>query len=194
MVGGTGNDIYHVDEFGDIVFESCRPGYDQVNSTLSVYTLAANVENLSLVGASAVIGIGNGLDNFMVGSAFGNALNGLGGNDTLDGNGGADTLTGGTGRDVFRITNVDTIDTVTDFDVGAAGRHSWISEPCTGYIAGTSNPDLFVQFVVVGGDTTVQVDADGAGGGSTFQDVVVLEGVTFSSVNQAVLEGNLQLA
>ena len=51
-----------------------------------------------------------------------------------------------------------------------------------------------MQFVVVGGDTTVQVDADGAGGGSTFQDAVVLEGVTLTNVNQAVLEGNLQLA
>ncbi len=197
MVGGTGDDIYLVEQFGDIVFESAGQGHDQVNSMLSVYTLAANVENLSLVGASAVTGIGNGLDNLIRGNfglSVGNVLQGAAGNDTLDGTGGADTLTGGTGRDHFLITATDAVDHITDFDAGALGDTLDLSDLLTGYIPGTSNPNLFVQFVVVGGDTTVQVDADGAGGGSTFQDVVVLEGVTFSSVNQAVLEGNLQLA
>ncbi len=34
--------------------------------------------------------------------------------------GGADTLTGGAGRDTFRPSATDAIDSITDFDAGAA--------------------------------------------------------------------------
>ena len=40
------------------------------------------------------------------------------GNDILEGSAGNDTLTGGTGADIFKWTNNDNNDTITDFSIG----------------------------------------------------------------------------
>jgi Ca2+-binding RTX toxin-like protein len=48
MIGAAGNDIYYVDNLGDQVIELANEGNDTVQSTMS-YTLANNVENLSLL-------------------------------------------------------------------------------------------------------------------------------------------------
>ena len=87
--------------------------------------LAANVENLTLTGASAINGTGNGLANSLVGNAAANTLDGGLGADTLAGNLGKDTLTGGDGADTFVYTNAldtgnssTTRDLVTDFVSG----------------------------------------------------------------------------
>ncbi len=91
MIGGTGNDIYVVDAAGDVVTELAGQGTDTVQSSIS-YTLGANVENLSLTGATAINATGNTLDNVITGNAGDNVLNGGVGNDTL---------IGGDGNDVF---------------------------------------------------------------------------------------------
>ena len=94
MVGGAGNDTYSVDSLGDDVIELAGAGIDTVNAggNLGHYTLAANVENLNLVGA--VDGTGNDLDNVITGFySFDHVLEGLGGNDTLIGGSGEDTVT-----------------------------------------------------------------------------------------------------
>ncbi|MDZ7855405.1 calcium-binding protein [Sphaerotilus sp.] len=48
MAGGAGNDTYLVDDAGDVVTEAAGQGTDLVKSRVS-YTLAANVENLTLL-------------------------------------------------------------------------------------------------------------------------------------------------
>lgn len=98
MSGGMGNDVYHVDNLGDVVIETANQGTDLVQSTVN-HTLAANVENLLLLGAAGLSGTGNGLGNLITGNAGSNRLNGLGGNDTLNGAAGNDTLDGGAGSD-----------------------------------------------------------------------------------------------
>jgi hypothetical protein len=102
-------------------------------------------------------------------------------------------MSGGAGRDTFRVWTTDAVDSVTDFDAGPLGDTLDLSDLLTGYTAGVSDPNDFVQFVPGGGNTTVRVDADGAAGGAVFVDVAVLSGVTLTGVNQAVVEGNLQL-
>ena len=100
MQGGAGNDIYYVDNAGDVVTESVNAGMDTVNSSIS-YTLGSNIENLTLTGTAALNGTGNSLDNILTGNSGGNNLNGGSGNDSLYGGGGNDTLYGGLGNDLL---------------------------------------------------------------------------------------------
>lgn len=111
LIGGTGDDTYHVDA-NDTIVELLNEGYDTINTTRSTFTLPANVEALTFVGAGAFTGVGNGLDNTLTGGAGDDFLRGGAGNDTLLGAGGSDTadyltatgavtanLTGGTASD-----------------------------------------------------------------------------------------------
>ena len=100
MTGGTGNDTYVVDATGDTVVEGASAGTDLVQSTIA-YTLGSNVENLTLMGAGAVDGTGNGGANSLTGNSGNNTLSGLDGNDTLNGMGGNDLLVGGNGNDTY---------------------------------------------------------------------------------------------
>jgi Ca2+-binding RTX toxin-like protein len=125
MVGGADNDTYIVDDVGDVVVEAANEGdFDSVNTTLSSYTLGANVEALTSTGTEAFTGTGNELDNYINGGASNDTLFGLGGNDILQGRGGTNRLVGGSGNDAYEISSPDDIivesvddgtDTVTVF-------------------------------------------------------------------------------
>ncbi len=56
-----------VDNVGDVVTESGTDTADQVQSSVT-YTLATNVENLTLTGAAAINGTGNTLANTITGN------------------------------------------------------------------------------------------------------------------------------
>jgi serralysin len=100
------------------VIENAGEGVDTVRSQVS-YTLAENVENLTLLGAGNYNGTGNASDNVIVGNTGSNVLNGGGGNDTLAGGAGNDTLTGGSGNDTFVFGPGFGKDKVTDFAAGS---------------------------------------------------------------------------
>src|SRR6266704_669518 len=77
MVGGLGNDTYIVDSTGDVVFDTSTLA-TEIDTVYSSVTrmLGANLENLVLTGTAAIIGIGNGLANHLIGNAGDNVLNG----------------------------------------------------------------------------------------------------------------------
>ena len=133
MNGGLGNDIYVVDNVGDVAAEVAG-GTDTVQSSVT-HTLSANLENLTLTGAAAINGTGNAKDNIIIGNNANNVLTGLAGNDTLKGAGGADTLRGGDGNDTLNggtgADNMDgglgndlyVVDNVGDVAGEVAARH-----------------------------------------------------------------------
>ncbi|MDI1227524.1 MAG: type I secretion C-terminal target domain-containing protein [bacterium] len=95
MIGGIGNDTFVVDVTTDLVSEASGEGTDTVQSSIT-YTLAANVENLTLTGTTAINGTGNTDVNIITGN---------GGANTLDGGANADTLSGGLGNDTYVVDN-----------------------------------------------------------------------------------------
>ena len=121
MSGYGGNDIYYV-SVGDVITESGNPptypdaGTDTVRSYGS-WTLGLGLENLELLGTSAVNGKGNSYANVITGNAAVNTLEGQAGNDTLNGGAGADILIGGAGNDTY-IVGVG--DTITELSGGGA--------------------------------------------------------------------------
>ena len=99
LIGGLGDDTYITDG-ADTITELAAQGTDWVQSS-ATYTLAANVENLTLTGAGVINGTGNTLNNVITGNGSNNRLTGGAGNDTLNGGAGNDILNGGTGTDVL---------------------------------------------------------------------------------------------
>ncbi len=92
LAGGVGDDTYYVDNADDVISEAPDAGNDTVITTVDA-TLSANVERLVLT-AEARAGIGNELNNEIIGTS---------GDDLIDGGIGVDTLTGGLGNDTYVV-------------------------------------------------------------------------------------------
>ncbi|MGZ8176136.1 MULTISPECIES: beta strand repeat-containing protein, partial [Methylobacter] len=138
LIGGTGNDTYIIDSTADQIVEDTGD-IDTAQASVS-YTLALNVENLTLTGSGSINGTGNADGNIITGNSGINILAGNDGNDSLygfvgndvlnGGNGddllvggaGNDRLSGGAGADIFRFNTVANAssnkDTITDFVSG----------------------------------------------------------------------------
>jgi Ca2+-binding RTX toxin-like protein len=132
MDGGSGDDIYYVDTGADLTFEAVGGGVDTVYANVIVPNagvyLYANIENLVLQGTTA-FGVGNELNNSLLGSGSGNWLLGGAGDDNLNGMGGNDVLFGEGGNDVFAFVGSNGADVIGDFmrgqdriDLSAYGR------------------------------------------------------------------------
>jgi Ca2+-binding RTX toxin-like protein len=97
MTGFTGHDNYYVDNVGDVIVEAAGQGADRVYTTLSTYTLPANVEDLIMINPTSGIAfhaIGNALNNYMYGGV---------GHDEFEGGAGADHMVGHSGNDIYWV-------------------------------------------------------------------------------------------
>jgi Ca2+-binding RTX toxin-like protein len=103
MIGRDGDDVFHVDNAGDMATELAGQGNDTIVSIIS-RTLDANVENLVLV---ANAGMNTNIDG--TGNALANSLTGNGGNNVLDGGGAGDSMAGGFGNDTYIADSADSV-------------------------------------------------------------------------------------
>ncbi|MDB5793240.1 MAG: Hemolysin-type calcium-binding region [Massilia sp.] len=96
LTGGAGNDVYLIDNAGDVISESSggTSGIDLARVSAASYTLGSNVEELIFVGTGNFNGVGNSLGNTMTGGD---------GNDSLNGGTGSDRLIGGLGDDLYYV-------------------------------------------------------------------------------------------
>ena len=191
MLGGAGDDVYHVDSIYSRVFETTTlssgvdaGGFDRVVSSVS-YSIADGldgrqfIEKLRLIGNEDIDATGNGLDNILIGNDGNNAISGRAGDDLIIGGEGQDTLTGGSGSDTFQFADLDfggntvlTADIITDFGAGDVIDLHFVDA-----IPGTLANDRFafigsgafngvrgeLRFEQFGGDTYVQGDTNGDG-------------------------------
>lgn len=164
LTGGGGDDTYIVDNLGDLVIELAGGGVDLVHSTIS-WTLGDHLENLTLAGALALEGVGNGLGNAITGNDFANRLVGLGGDDALLGAGRNDVLEGGDGDDRLDgglhndVLNGDAGD---DLLLGGAGADTLDGGQGADDMRGGAGADLYRVDDLA--DTVTETDAGPLGG------------------------------
>jgi Ca2+-binding RTX toxin-like protein len=186
LMGGSGADQLSGGPGGDMVFGD--DGDDWLIGGDGVDQLHGGLDNDRMDGGAD--------DDRLFGNSGDDILNGDGGNDTLFGSVGkdvlrggigSDTLSGGMGKDrfVFDAVGPD-VDVITDFE---SGDILGIGEMLTGFSAGQEAD--FVRLVDGGANTTVQVDADGAANGSIYTSMVVLNGVTGTTLGALVNAGQI---
>lgn len=107
--GGDGNDTYIIRSTGTVTVTDSA-GTDTVK-TFATYPAATGIENVTLLGTTAVDITGNTSNNLLIGNSAVNSITGGTGNDTLNGGGGADVLSGEAGNDIYIA---DASDTVTE--------------------------------------------------------------------------------
>src|SRR5262249_57900911 len=94
MSGGLGNDIYFVDDPGDVVIEAPGEGNDIIYASVG-RTMGPNLDSIVLIdGAGDIDAAGNDDPNALIGNS---------GNNALDGKGGDDTMIGGAGNDSYFV-------------------------------------------------------------------------------------------
>jgi Ca2+-binding RTX toxin-like protein len=195
LIGGSGNDTLMGGD-GDDVLDG-GDGDDMLNGWIGADQLSggAGHDRLFAYNGNDWLSGGEGNDQLfggadhdhLDGGAHDDRLSGEAGDDVLQGGAGNDTLSGGAGADRFVFDGPGQgLDVITDFgtdDVLAIG------EMLVGFAAGQEAD--FVEFIDDGASTTVRVDMDGAAGGSGFEEIAVLNGVTGTTLPALVNAGQI---
>ena len=160
LVGGLGDDTYFANN-GDILTEGAGAGsgIDSVFTASNIFTLAANVENLTFTGAGNFAGTGNASNNVITGGAGNDLLNSAGGADTLIGGAGNDIMNGGAGNDMFVFAAGFGNDIISGFDANPGPSPPDLNQDLldiSGLTAG--NFAARVSIVDLGADTVVTID------------------------------------
>ncbi|CAN5190545.1 hypothetical protein BH10PSE4_BH10PSE4_11110 [soil metagenome] len=101
LVGGQGDDVYIVDNVGDVVSETIANGFDTVQTSKSwTATAGSEIERIIATGTTSVN---------LTGNLFAAVLEGNSATNILDDGGGADILKGLAGSDTYVVHNAATI-------------------------------------------------------------------------------------
>ena len=146
LAGLGGDDLYFVDNVGDLVVEIAGEGIDEVRTSIS-YALGVgvDVEKLATTNAAGTVAInltGNALVQLLIGNA---------GANIIDGGAGADTMRGLGGNDIYLVDDAN--DVVEEVSGGgndeartsvsyALGVDAYVERLVTSDAAGTANLNL----------------------------------------------------
>ncbi|MFO0199494.1 MAG: FG-GAP-like repeat-containing protein, partial [Alphaproteobacteria bacterium] len=195
MMGGFGDDLYIVDDLGDVVWEDVRRGTaDTVRLRISVFSAGrSEIENIigdapnmafHITGHADVSNrlTGAGLTDTLIGLGGADSLSGGDGDDRLEGGLGGDRLVGGNGQDQFVFNTAlisRNIDTIQDFNVAddtillddavftAVGGTDTLA--AAAFVTGTVATTLDHRIVYNDVSGALFYDADGLGGGAAIQ-------------------------
>lgn len=170
MVGKGGDDIYYVDNIGDVIVEQGGEGRDLVVTSIDFDLRGTNVENLRMTGT---------LNLQASGDAGANEIRGNDGYNIIRGDGGDDVLTGGGAVDLFMFDTtpgVGNVDRITDFAIfydrivlnplifSTAGPMGRLAEGA--FQTGTVATEADDRILYDGASGTLFYDADGNGAGA----------------------------
>ncbi|MGO4835152.1 hypothetical protein AB4144_23140 [Rhizobiaceae sp. 2RAB30] len=116
------------------------------------------MENLTLIGTSALAATGNSLANVLVGNGAANVLSGAAGNDILDGAAGADRMLGGAGNDIYRVDN--THDIVDESAAGSGGIDT-VQSSISFNLANTASVKGLVENLTLVGASSIAATGNG---------------------------------
>lgn len=137
-------------------FAGAAKGYFENRGSQSATVIGSNQAD-TLLGGSGIDNLSGGNGNDQVWGGYGNdTLNGGAGNDRIGGGLGNDAITGGSGNDIFRFSDDDGKDRITDFAKGFDKIHLLLV------------PANTVKVAQVGSDTTITYG----------DDTITLTGVT----------------
>ncbi|MEN9897666.1 MAG: hypothetical protein RLZZ66_1315 [Pseudomonadota bacterium] len=173
LIGGLGNDTYVVDSTTDTIKENVNQGIDVVQSSVS-FTLAINIENLVLLGNTAIVGTGNQSNNIIAGNSADNTLNGGAGVDTLIGGLGNDTYVVDSAKDTLTENLNEGIDTVESSVIYTLPTNfENLTLTGTSALAGTGNSSHNVIVGNSGNNTLAGLDGDDTLDGGAGRDTLI---------------------
>jgi Ca2+-binding RTX toxin-like protein len=192
MVGYGGDDIYYVDNAGDVTLEDVNGGTDRVVASAD-YRLGANVENLQAanIGGTAALALtGNEQANFIWGTQGSNVLAGRGGNDHLYGYAGADqflfnTEAGAANADWLDDFQAGTDKILLDNSVFTALADGAL--PASAFVTGTAALDADDRIIFDSATGSLFYDADGNGAGSALLVAVIPLGQALTAADLLVI-------
>jgi Ca2+-binding RTX toxin-like protein len=171
MVGGTGDDVYVVDDSGDLIVEDSDGDFDRAYIWTSSYTMAANLYAAHARYDGGITIVGNSGANQLWGGLGDDSLDGGGGNDLFFAGAGDDVMTGGTGNDSYQV------DDSGDVVVEAAGGGTdivylslaayilptWVENADLGYAGGarTLAANASNNLIIVSADSALTISAGG---------------------------------
>lgn len=113
LSGGLGDDLYIVDNVGDVIDETGPlSDTDTVESSVSFDLTGEPLENLTLTGTSDINGTGNSLANVLTGNSGDNLLSGKGGDDTYIIQNAGDAI-----DETGPLSDIDTVRSSVGFDL-----------------------------------------------------------------------------
>ena len=193
MNGGAGDDIYYVDNVGDIVVESAGGGRDSIYTSSSYFLREGqDVELLVAANRSSTAGIdlfGNSLANIVHGSEGANWIDGKGGRDVLVGYGAGDTFAFTT---ALGTSNVDTILNFALEDRIAVDNAIFTGLAygvlgAAAFRTGSAAADADDRIIYNSATGALLFDADGVGGAAAVQFATMSPGLALTNADFIVI-------